>query len=125
MHYVWIRFFVSGLIGLGVLLTLAAVNVCGGDHNARSREKTIQANQKRYWQQVKRETGQAAGAVGTATKKVAGSVWETTMAMSKRAWFMTKRTSNKTWHATKRAVRGTAESIKEGMSDAVESIRGE
>ena len=118
------RFFAKGRVVLGILLALAATDLCTEGRPVRAQEMIAQAEEG-SWKKAGRETGEAAESVGKATKETAGKTWKSTKDTSGNAWDTTKKTSKKAWKATKKAVTDAVEAVKEGAGKAVDAVKGE
>ncbi len=135
MYYDWRRSAVTGLIASGILLAVAT-SILGVDRPlVEAGEETTGTNES-SWQKAKRESGEAAGSVGTATKETAGGAWDATKETAGKAWDATKETagkvwdatketSKKAWNATKEAASDAGDAVKEGAEDAGDVITGE
>ena len=116
--------FGKGCMVLGLLLALAAMNLCVENPCVRAQEVIAQAEEGR-WEKAGRETGEAAGSVGKATKETAGEAWDATKEASGNAWDTTKKTSKKVWRATKKGVCGAVKAVKKGAHEAVDAVKGD
>ena len=70
MVYDWRRSAVTGLIVSGIFLAVATSTLVVHNQPAEAAEETTGADEGN-WQKAKRESGEAAGSVGTATKETA------------------------------------------------------
>lgn len=124
MYYDWRRSAVTGLIASGILLAVATSPLGVDNPLAEAGEEATQENES-DWQKAKRESGEAAGSVGIATKETAGKAWDATKETAGKAWDATKETSKKAWNATKEAASDAGDAVKEGAEDAGDAITGD
>ena len=118
MYYDWRRYALTGLIASGIFLAVSTSILVANDTPAEAGEKTAQTDES-TWQKAKRESAEAAGSVGTATKETAGGAWGATKRTAGKAWGATKEAAGKVWDATKKTSRKAWDATKEAASDAV------
>lgn len=83
-----------------------------------------QHNQDSTWRKAQRETGEALGAVGSATAETAGQAWDTTKDVSASAWETTKEVSTSVWDNTKQVSDQTWTATKDGATEIWQAVTG-
>lgn len=135
--------FVAILVTLG----LSVCSAMADSHIVKTEEVEVVTKQEASkWDKVKKESGEAAGAVGAAVKETTTKAWDATKSTSKealqttkegaskaadytsekssQAWDKTKGVSKEVWEATKEVTEKAADAAKEGYGDIKEKIGG-
>jgi len=120
------------IVGLFLFGSVSAI--FAGSHALKTEVMEVAAKEGSSWDKAKKETGEAAGAVGEAVKETSTKAWDATKSTSKEAWETTKdgaekaadyttEKSEQAWDKTKEVSKDVWEATKEVTGDAVDATK--